>query len=296
MKKNRLNLYIILLTCFFFAANGLYAQDLISPMLSAKYIKLSDGSKRIDVSLQAKEEKKLVQVENGDIQVYLLIDTAKRNIGKLVTNYKGEASLKIGSDKTLPVDKQGSTKILVEYSGSNKYGKASSNIQVKDIFLDVQLSKDSSKTISASVYELNAKGEKVFIKDVDIVFNVKRLFCLYPFGIGKTDPAGSSSAVFPSDIPGDTAGKVDIVVRIQDNDNYATVEKIQSVNWGKPVVLEPRPQRGLGDTDAPLWMVYTLLVLLSGVWVHFIYVLILIIRIDRIGKKLLLSETRAGEN
>jgi hypothetical protein len=291
MKKNKLNLYIILLTCYLFTANGLYGQDLINPMLSAKFIKLTDGSKRIDISLQAKEEKKMVQIENGSIHVYVLIDTAKREMGKLVTNYKGEASLKIGSDKILPVDKQGNTKFLVEYSGSNKYSKASSDLQIKDVYLDVQVSKDSSKTISACVYELNNKGEKVFIKDLDLVFNVKRLFCLYPVGTAKTDATGSCSSIFPSDIPGDTVGKVEIVVRIQENDKYATVEKIQSVNWGKPVVIESGARRGLGDTDAPLWMVYTLLVLMTGVWVHFVYVLILIIRIDRIGKKLLHSAT-----
>ena len=290
MKKNTFSLYIGLFS-FLFIAPALSAQELISPMLSLKYIKLSDGSKKIDVSLQAKEEKKMVQIENGNIEIYSLVDTAKLSIGKLITNYKGEASLKISADKILPKDKLGNTKILAEYSGNNKYSKASADLQVKDVYLDIQFSQDSSKTISALVYELNNKGEKVLIKDIDVIFNVKRLFCLYPFGTAKTDLAGSCSSSFPPDIPGDTAGKIEIVVRIQDNDNYATVEKIGATNWGKPIIIEPRVRRGLGDTDAPLWMVYTLLVLLSGVWVHFIYILILIIRIDRIGKKLLQTRT-----
>jgi hypothetical protein len=290
MKNNTFKLYIILLTCFVITSNGLCAQDLIDPILAVKLIKLTDGVRRLDVSLQAKENRKLVQIEDGNIFIYVLDDTVRRDIGKLTTNYKGEASLKLGSDKHLPVDKQGNSRFRIMYPGNNKYNKASTDIQFKDVFLDIQLSKDSSKTISASVYEMNNKGEKVFIKDVDLVFNVKRLFCLYPIGTGKTDPSGTATAVFPSDMPGDKAGKVDIVVRIQDNDVYATVENIQSTNWGKPITLEPRPLRGLGDTDAPLWMVYTLIVLLSGVWVHFIYVLSLLVRIDLIGKKLLNSE------
>ncbi len=260
-------------------------------MLSAKYIKLTDGSKRIDISLLAKEEKKMVQIEGADIHIYSLIDTARKELGKLSTNYKGECSLKIAADKILTVDKLGNSKFLVEYGGSSKYSKASADMQVKDVSVDIQLSKDSSKTISATVYELSPKGEKVFIKDVDLIFSVKRLFCLYPVGTGKTDPAGICSAAFPSDIPGDTAGKVELVVRIQDNDIYATVEKSETANWGKLLLLESRPKRGLGDTDAPLWMVYTLLVLLSGVWLHFIYIISLVFRIDRIGKKLLGMKT-----
>ena len=291
MKKNTFTIYILLLACISFAGNKTYSQDLISPILSVKYLKLTDGSKRIDVSLQAKEEKKMIQIENADIRICTLIDTTKTEIGKITTNYKGEAFLKIAPDKILPVDKKGNTKFIAEYPGNNLYGKTSADLQVKDVFLDVVLSKDSSKTISATVYERNDKGEKVFLKDIDLVFNVKRLFCLYPIGTSKTDLSGSCSTGFPSDMPGDTAGKVFIVVRIQDNDTYATVENIQLANWGKPVIIEPRPRRGLGDTDAPLWMVYTLLVLLSAVWVHFIYVMILFIRIDRMGKKLLQTKT-----
>jgi hypothetical protein len=291
MKKIKFNLYIILPICLGFIFNLTVAQDLISPMLSAKYIKLTNGSKRIDISLLAKEEKKMVQIEGAVIHVYCLIDTARQEIGNLITNYKGETSLKIAADKTLPVDKLGNSKFLIEYTGNSKYSKATADLQVKDVYIELQLSKDSSKTISAMVYELNTKGEKVLIKDVDLIFSVKRLFCLYPVGTGKTDPAGICSAIFPSDIPGDTAGKVELVVRIQDNDLYATVEKSETANWGKHLLLESRPKRGLGDTDAPLWMVYTLLVLLSGVWLHFIYIISLVIRIDRIGKKLLGMKT-----
>ena len=254
-------------------------------MLAAKYTKLTDGSKKIDISLQAKEEKKMVQIEGAEIRVYVLVDTARTEIAKLTTNYKGETSLKIPGDKILPVDKQGNSKFLVEYSGNSKYSKSSANFQVKDVFLDIQLSKDSSKTISAFVYELNAKGEKVFIKDVDLVFTVKRLFCLFPIGTGKTDPAGNCSATFPLDMPGDTTGKVSVVVRIQDSDTYANVEKSENADWGKHLVIESRPKRGLGDTDAPLWMVYTLIILLSGVWFHFLYVIFIIRKINKLGKK-----------
>ena len=291
MKKHNFKLYFILLVCFSFLASTVMAQELIDPMLAAKYTKLTDGSKKIDISLQAKEEKKMVQIEGAAIHVYVLADTARNEIASLTTNYKGETSLKIPADKILPLDKLGNTKFLVEYPGNNKYTKSSANFQVKDVFLDIQLSKDSSKTISAFVYELNAKGEKVFIKDVDLVFNVKRLFCLFPIGTGKTDLAGNCTATFPSDMPGDTSGKVNVVVRIQDSDTYANVEKSENADWGKHLVIESRPQRGLGDTDAPLWMVYTLLVLLSGVWLHFIYIISLVFRINRIGKKLLGMKT-----
>ena len=43
-------------------------------------------------------------------------------------------------------------------------------------------------------------------------------------------------------------------------------------------------KRGLGDTDAPLWMVYTLITLLSLVWFHYMYIIITVFRIRWLGK------------
>jgi hypothetical protein len=80
-------------------------------------------------------------------------------------------------------------------------------------------------------------------------------------------------------MPGDTSGELTIVVKIEENRTYGTIESIGKMNWA--IQLEPtkEKQRGLGDTDAPLWMVYTLIFLLSAVWFHYFYVIFLIIKI-----------------
>jgi hypothetical protein len=129
----------------------------------------------------------------------------------------------------------------------------------------------------------------VIIPDVPVEFDVKRLFCLFPIGNEKTDSSGLCSTEFPSNMPGDKNGKVTIVVRMPDNETYGTVEESKDINWGKLLVYEAKPIRGLGDTDAPLWMVYALLILLSGVWLNVVYIIILVIRINIIGKKAIKS-------
>jgi len=75
---------------------------------------------------------------------------------------------------------------------------------------------------------------------------------------------------------------------MSENDIYGTVETVRTFTGGKLLIIEPKQKRGLGDTDAPLWMVYTLLILLSGVWLHVLYVIGLVIRISIIGKNALL--------
>jgi hypothetical protein len=60
--------------------------------------------------------------------------------------------------------------------------------------------------------------------------------------------------------------------------------------WGKPLQPMVIIKRGLGDTNAPLWMVYTLIVLLTLVWFHFSYAIFTIFRIRYLGKKALEEE------
>ena len=96
---------------------------------------------------------------------------------------------------------------------------------------------------------------------------------------------GQGSVEFPVTLPGDSIGNLRIIAAIVESDDFGTVEISTVKDWGKPrppVIIEER--RGLGDTDAPLWMVYTLIVLMSVVWFHYIYLFIMMYMIKQQGK------------
>ncbi len=99
-----------------------------------------------------------------------------------------------------------------------------------------------------------------------------------------TFPASSNAAVYAMEM---TIGNRKIVAKIEENDDYGTVASNGKINWGKPIQPNLEKHRGLGDTDAPLWMVYTLIILLSVVWFHYFYVIYQIIRIKMEEKKLI---------
>jgi hypothetical protein len=91
---------------------------------------------------------------------------------------------------------------------------------------------------------------------------------------------------FPVTLPGDSVGNLTITASIEESRNYGTLEVQAVKDWGmgrEPVVVEQR--RGLGDTDAPLWMVYTLITLMSAVWFHYLYLLYMLYVIKHKGKK-----------
>jgi hypothetical protein len=174
----------------------------------------------------------------------------------------------------------------MKFDGNEKFTSSAKSIHVKDLVLELLFSgNDTVKNAKATVYTFDNKGIKTPLQDIPVEFSIKRLFCLYKFGAEKTDTAGSCAADFPKTLKGDAEGKMTVVAKVLDNDTYGNVETYKEFTGAEPLVIEPRPRRGLGDTDAPLWMVYTLLVLLTGVWFHVIYVIGLVIRINIKGKR-----------
>lgn len=287
MNRNRLFPFVLLCTFCFSVIGKAFAEDPAAATLRVKYLKLSDGTKRIEMTLFSfGDQNKKTFIENAKLKVSLVKDAETTVLGYVATGWKGKASFDMAPTRTLAKPADGTYNFNVSYDGSQQYAKASEDLHVKDVFLDLIVDeKDTSRTIRALAYELNDQSGKVPIPDLDIEFDAVRLFCLFPFGTVKTDSCGKCSAVFPKKLPGDLSGKVIVVARILDNETYANVEKRQAVNWGVPLIHEPKPKRGLGDTDAPLWMVYTLIVLLSGVWLHFMYIIYLVLKINAIGKK-----------
>jgi hypothetical protein len=139
--------------------------------------------------------------------------------------------------------------------------------------------KDTIKSIEVNVSKVGLDDQITPIKDLDILFYIQGTFSQLTFGKEKTDENGIVKLEFPVDMPGDSAGVLTIVAKIEEDDVYGTIESRGRINWGIPVALAKEENRGLGDTDAPLWMVYTLIILLSAVWFHYMYVIFMIIKI-----------------
>jgi len=237
---------------------------------------------------------KKVLIENAKLKVASMMDTAKVVLGFVSTDWKGKASLDILPARALAKGVDGTYNFNISFEGNNQYAAVEDNLKVKDIFLELGFDeKDTGKMVNVFAYELNDKLEKVQVPGLDVDFCVSRIFCNFPFGAAKTDAEGKCGMAFPKRMPGDSAGQVTLVARIVDNETYANAETRKTVKWGVPVFPEENAHRGLGDTDAPLWMVYTLIVLLSAVWLHFSYIIFLVLRINYLGRKML-RDTAGG--
>jgi hypothetical protein len=265
MRENKIYTFLFVATIISGLQGTALAGELITPAMGASYTKSTDGTRSISISLSARVDQ------------------------------SGKAEFRIDAGEALPKDREGYYTFDIVYGGDQSFGTVSKSVRVKDISLEMSFSKvDSVENVTVNAYTLDENGSKLAVPDIPVDFYVKRLFCLYQFGSATTDASGTCTAEFPKNMPGDSTGNVVLVAKISENDDYGTVETAKDFAGGKPLIIESRPRRGLGDTDAPLWMVYTLLVLLSGVWVHVLYVIGVVIRINILGKRALRQKGAAS--
>jgi hypothetical protein len=270
------------------ASGNLVAQQKPTRM-RIEYFKNHNGAERVVATLRVKE-KRYLPLSNALVHFYSLGDTSRTLLGKKATDNLGEASFEFDKGGTIYTDSVGLMTIEAVYKGNSENKGSKRKVTVQQCFMELSFfQKDTIKYIEVTVNRASSVNQPDPVENLKIMLYVKGTFSLLNFDRQDTDRDGRVRVEFPVDMPGDTAGVLTIVAKINEHKKYGTVESRGTINWGIPVppVLEKR--RGLGDTDAPLWMVYTLIILLSTVWFHYLYVIYLVIKI-KLAKSSLTSE------
>jgi hypothetical protein len=151
----------------------------------------------------------------------------------------------------------------------------------KDVVLNMTFTVvDSIKTITVTA-TTTSNGKEVPVAGETVSVFVPRMFSNLTIADLTLDESGKASVEFPSDLPGGKDGNLTVVAAFIDNATYGNVEKRETIHWGIPTDYLPTSHRALWTQRAPRWMIYTLSVLLAGVWGHYFFAIISLIRIKR---------------
>ncbi|MCK5367101.1 MAG: hypothetical protein KAQ62_01070 [Cyclobacteriaceae bacterium] len=284
---NRIIFSLALISMYFMHTLG-FAQD--NAEKHRTYINIdftqSETYKKLQAILTAriKGERGRKKIADTEIKFYNVSDTSEIFLGKATTDMNGIAVLEISRDQKLLVNIDGEFKYRANFKGNNDFQDVSKDMSIKAVNMKISFVEiDSIKNIVASAYQIDSSGDEISVEE-DVIFYVPRQFSMLKIGEVELQD-GEGSIEFPVTLPGDSIGNLQIIAIIEESRDYGNVEAIGLKDWGKPrppVIIEAR--RGLGDTDAPLWMVYTLIVLLSAVWFHYMYILYVFLVIKRKGK------------
>lgn len=264
--------------------------------MSLEYYNPSDNSRTLNATLYVVKDRQRVPIVNEKV-IFFVGDISDDNIlGSIVTDANGLAQYVFPQDYKFPIDEDRSVSYTAQFKGNNSFVKKSAQINVKEIFMELFLSEiNSEKTVSVRAYELGNDNEMVPIEDADVIFYVPRFFSDQIIGEGEFNE-GKSQIKFPEYIAGDTIGNITIIARIEEHDMYGNVERqVANFRWGTTAPIEEDkslmtiqisiPTRALWHTNAPLWMIVTLIILLVGVWGHYIFVIVNLFKLKSLSRK-----------
>jgi hypothetical protein len=255
----------------------------VAPILEFSYQKHTDGNRLLTARLTLFQHRVTHAISGKNI----LFSNGKDTITTIPTDIDGYAYLVIQPGAKLGKNKAGAYEFKADFNGSDTIEAATASVTAKDVNLQMTLlEKDSVRTVNIKLVEINDKGDSIPVPGQKINTYVERMLSLLKISEETTDDKGQVVFEFPRDLPGEADGAVVVRVRMEDNELYGNVEAKGSREWGIPVdhsIVEAH--RALWTQIAPVWMIITLSILLTGVWGHYIYVIFQMVMIKKEGNK-----------
>jgi hypothetical protein len=284
---------IILLILVIFSGN-IFSQDQkdslsdIPTRLSLLYLNMANDTVVLTANLYVSKDEGPFALENAWIEFSASAGSEIRELGKVKTDDQGNAVLKLHVTSAIPVDKDGKTGYSATFNRNGKYLAATENISVKPAKITVKFSKeDSLRYIRVNAVQFAANGKIMPIQKEKVIIYIPRLFNLLKIGEITLDDNGEGQIECPDKLVGDSLGNLNVIARIEENDTFGNVQGQSSITWGIPkqYYLAEKPSRELWTPIAPVWMIVTLIIMLTGVWAHYLYAVGQLIMIKMAKKK-----------
>ena len=271
-----------------------YSQEIskISPYIQLQYFKDNDEKSFLKTTLTYSRNRMELPLPGMKI-IFYSGPEKKVMLAEAVTDEKGVATCNLDQKTDFQPDKDGLWPFSTFFNGNDTIESGSSELLIQDATLNMTLTTiDSIKTIGLSANKM-VKGKEIPVSGEKVTLYVPRMFSLLSIGEATLDDSGTASVEFPSSLPGDKEGNITIIARFEDHPDFGNIEKRSTLKWGLPSTYSVPPgHRALWTKTAPKWMIYTLSILLAGVWGHYLFAVISIIRIRIAAKRKAKEEYR----
>jgi hypothetical protein len=226
-------------------------------------------------------------LENAVVEFSASDGTLTTILGTAKSSQEGIAVFKCPV-ANLPADKEGMVTYTAKFAGNAKYPGADASFVAKPAKIKLFFSiEDSLRIMKVTATQKNEKGEDVAVPSETVLVYIPRMFSLLKIGEIALDESGTGTLEFPKEIVGDTLGNLVVLARIEEHDKFGFVQGQNVINWGvhKQYYKAEVPSRELWTPIAPMWMIITLIIMLVGVWAHYVYAVYELVMIKRLSKK-----------
>lgn len=163
------------------------------------------------------------------------------------------------------------------------------------IFLNTHLwgqEKEASMTLSFEKADTNyvckvlVVSENKPVAEVAVKLYVQRLYGLLPIGKDvATDENGIALFEFPKNIPLNSEGKLIVLAKVEDDENYGSFETQGETKWGaQPDLLKlAHSERSISASrgQAPIYFIIASVVIIAGIWGTLLYVVLQVFKLKK---------------
>ena len=156
------------------------------------------------------------------------------------------------------------------------------------VSIDLKMNLQRTDTTYVISSLLIKKSDNSPVKDISVLFEVKRLFGWMKIKEETTDSLGIANVILPINfLPESNTNKITIRGSVSDDDVVADVSKefiFETKSNVQP--SEEQIRREIWSSHAPVWLIITISILVGGVWLTYLYVLKLILSIKNSNPKI----------
>jgi hypothetical protein len=257
--------------------------------LNLGYYNRNEKLQFLQATAKAKVNGKFAPVPGLHLHFFITDAQDPNLLGSSTTNEKGVATIFIppgAKDEWMKAD---SREFLVKSEPTAEYDSVTATAEVTKARIKIDTGAD--KAIQAHLLVLK-RGAWVPVGGIDLVLAVKRLnsdLTVDQSPTHTTDSLGVAGATYSrTGLPGDPAGNITLIAKLEDNDQYGNLTAERVVPWGTPVsYVSPFDKRSLFARQgrSPGWLIFAAYSIALSVWAVIIYLVFQIRKIRKLGSQ-----------
>lgn len=253
--------------------------ELLSPSIELVSVQKGDNSIDLKVMMQAKYKGTFIKLPHLKVKFFEVSDTLEKELGAVITDRRGRGVFNFKTD-AVKTDKDGKVKFKAVFDGNKWMETADAEVYIRRGNLSLEpIKEDSAYKATLKLVDLTTGTA---IPDATVGLYVQRSFNPMKIGEGKTEADGTVTIDIPDNIKGDSAGNITLLARLDENEEYGSLESASVQKWGIPVSnANVELPRALWSSHPPTWMLVTFIVLMTTVWGHYIVIIYELIRLRK---------------
>jgi hypothetical protein len=256
-------------------------------ILSLGYYNDNNKMQYLKVDTKSKINGKFTPVGGINVKFYISSETPEHLLGSAMTDNNGKASLMIPAAAKSEWDKSPKPAFLAATDSSGSYDAANASFDLTKA--RIKLDTAEGKKITAILVEQQGTNW-VPVKGVDMKIGIKRLggdLNVAETPTVTTDSLGMASADFKLvNLPGDSAGNLVLIARVEDNDTYGSLTTERIVPWGTVTTwVSDYNKRSLFARAhrPPYWLLWMATSITLTVWLVMFYLFFQIRKLKKLG-------------